>query len=138
MMNGAVWRKEGQPLLLKASKTFLRCVVWVCKPSIAMYQHGTYHTTPNACHSIFRRFGCRSSQVGSSRGGKHCRVMYERATIAAEGFQKLSQMCVPSLQALFCNEPTRNPSQPTQTLPVKLPTIWPEPAKRGPRCDGWE
>jgi len=41
-------------------------------------------------------------------------------------------MCVPGLQAFLCKEPTQNPSQPTQTLPVKLPTIWPEPAKRGP------
>ena len=52
----------------------------------------------------------RASQVGSSRGGKHSRVMYERATIAAEGFQNLSQMCDSGLKAFLCNEPAQNPS----------------------------
>ena len=59
--------------------------------------------------------------------------MYERAIIAAEGFQNLSWMCVLGFHDFSCKEePTRNPSQHTQTLPIKLLTIWPRAGQEGP------
>ena len=73
--DGAVLRKEGHTLLLKAFKTLHGCVVRVCKPSFAINQPRTHHTTPKLHQSIRCLFGQIYSQVGPSRRDKHSSVM---------------------------------------------------------------